>query len=394
MKNYLFYSFKKKLPLFIIIAVIFLSIALLSISTVDFINTFYIDGGERMGYWDTTDAGYLGTIISLFSFMLFLPFFGMNYRYSLKKSDTFRQVAFKERSIRWGEHLTTLITVLIIWTIAYAILVGGLAIKNFSTVAPPPTEYNEYEVIYFNFIYYVPLYFAAIGLATAQYFVSYLLISRSNNFLNSLITLGVGECFLLSIIALPLSFVYESSFSLFGIATNASVFFPISYLEGQFNDLITRGVDIIKEGFFPYEMTTDVIVKNIGFIASWVIFIGTAIVGIVAFIFEKDPSSEWAGKPNTDKPYQEIVYHAGIGVLSGYIVYSSFGLETSPFAIILAYVLISSTYYTIYGLLHRNFKLKLRQTLTLVGVMTFIILCHVAKIIYEVVVTASNVIAE
>ena len=51
MKNYLFYSFKKKLPLFIIIAVIFLSIALLSISTVDFINTFYIDGGERMGYW-------------------------------------------------------------------------------------------------------------------------------------------------------------------------------------------------------------------------------------------------------------------------------------------------------------------------------------------------------
>ena len=94
MKNYLFWSFKRKLPLFVIVGVIFLIIAIVSATDMNFIEAIY--DGER-AYYRNHDSGTLALIIAFFTAMFFLPFFSMNYRYSLTKSDTFRQVACKDK---------------------------------------------------------------------------------------------------------------------------------------------------------------------------------------------------------------------------------------------------------------------------------------------------------
>ena len=96
----------------------------------------------------------------------------------------------------------------------------------------------------------------------------------------------------------------------------------------------------------------------------------------MTFIVEKDPSSEWAGKPDSDKPYQEIIFHAGfatIGLIIGSVMDSVMFL--SMLVSSLFYVIYAASYYTLYGLLHRNFKLKGYQFAIIFGTVgiTFVI---------------------
>ena len=362
MKNYLLLSLKKKIPLFVILLVIFLIIALIAGVNADFIKTTVKEGYY---YHDDGDPAFLGLLIFLFSVVLFLPFFSMNYRYSLAKSDTFRQVGFKEKHIRYGEHISTLLVTLASFTLAFITLVIILVIRNGSAVAPIENEYYRYEVIRFNFIYYIPLYFAAIGFAVLQYFISYFLISRSNNFLNSLIILLVGQGFLTCIPTL-LGHFYFSYYSMFSfVGSIASFIFPIVYLNNQFGSLILSNTNTVV---FSIDSKIEQ-VELIVFIISVASFIAIGVIGLISFLYEKDPSSEWANKPGSDKPYQEMIYHMGSGAMATLI---AMGLITSSDNIViwlvLFYFLFSATYYTVYGLLNRNFKLKLREVLTLVGV--------------------------
>ena len=119
MKKYLFYSFKRKLPLYIIVMVIFLTIALTSFATTSFFADRYYDSYEGVYYsYYGYNSGTLPVLIAYFVILFVLPFFNMGYRYSLAKSDTFRQAAFKDKYLRYYEHLSSLIIVLITFTIA------------------------------------------------------------------------------------------------------------------------------------------------------------------------------------------------------------------------------------------------------------------------------------
>lgn len=381
MKKYLFLSFKKKIPLFVIIAVTFLVIAFVSSSTIDFVARINKEGYY---FYRDRDTGFIGLMIALFITTTFLPFFNMNYRYSLSRSDTFRQAAFKERHIRYGEHLVTLITALLAFTLAFIVLVVGLRINNATTYLPPEDTYFKYELITFEYVWYIPLYFAAVILSVLEYFVCYFFISRSNNFLNSLITLVMGQGFLTCIINIP-SIFFTTVYLVFNhTGSTASIFFPISYLYAQFNPLIYCGENDIAD-LFTFS-SKDVTIGAIQFIAASTLFLGLSGLGIYAFLKEKDPSSEWANKPGSNKIHQEIIFHAGFFAM-GALIACGLAQGSSIVWLILFYSLFGATYYTMYGLLNRNFKLKLRETFTLVGVVLAILAVSIA---YAVVVSINT----
>ena len=364
MQRYLRYSIIRKLPLLIIISVIFMTIAFVSASNVEFVRA-QVDG-EHVRYF-SEDSGIASLIYTFFGTMLVLPFFSMNYRYSLAKSDTFRQAAFKDKSLRYLEHLSTLIIVLVSFTISFLIFVSLAAFRNYHVVyLPENTEQVTYYIAYFKYIYFLPLFFATFVLGICQYFISYFLISRSNNFLNSLMILTLGEAFLGCFIVIPMMLIaYNFSSISFGLE-GATFIYPATYLYKQFNELILSGVNPLAE-YFTLDPYNEVRMETVLFIMSGIVFLLLAGFSIFMFITEKDPSSEWANKPQAPNMYQEIIFHLGFLAL-GSVINMGLHATDSILSIIVYYVLFSSSYYTLYGLLNRNFKLKPYQIIILASV--------------------------
>ena len=357
MKAYLKYSLIKKLPLFIIILATFLVIAFTSASNVSFFASHPRDGYY---YFSNRNTGAEALIYVFFFAMMFLPFFSMNYRYSLERSDLYRQVAIKDRAIRYIDHLSTLIITVVCFIVAYLFLVGILAYRNyFPAYIPEDNEYVTYEQIFFSYIYFLPLLALVVILGIGEYAISYLLISRSNNFLNSLIILTAGQLVLTFALSTIVMF-FDAGHSLVFYGGSSVIFGPY-YLLKAFTDLI-----VFDDYSFQTYLESNRF-ETFYFIASGIIFIGLAALGIVSFILEKDPSSEYAGKPITLKPYQEIIYHLGFGITGTFICAS-----IMPYANFFFYpmylVLFSSIYYTLYGLLRRNFKIKGWQIGLMIGV--------------------------
>ena len=291
----------------------------------------------------------------------------MNYRYSIAKSDTFRQAPFAQKRIRWMDQLSILIVTLIAFTIAFGTYVGVLAFRNF-TVHIPQNVYNGYNYyiysrIVLHYEYFIPLYFMSIILGTLQYAISYLFVSRSNNVLNSTIVLICGEMFLGFYLYILTSGFTEYDFYEIHATNQSSPVLPCSYLVMRFQGSIVHGAE-----FSFYKNYFHMRPEQWAFmIVGFVVFVLVAIVGILAFFLEKDPSSEWAGKSESPKPYQEIIYHLGFGFGGAFLFYS-FGSGSLTLVYVIGFVIFATLYYTLYGTLHRNFKLKPYQWGVLIGV--------------------------
>lgn len=357
-KKYFLLSNLKKLPLYIIMTVTLIAVALISASNINFIRTINTRGYY---YGNNINSGVGVLLYFFFIFMMILPFFNMNYRYSLAKSDTYRQAPFADKTIRFVDHLSTLIIILIGFTIAYATFVGVVAIHNFNTPVPSPNEYFTYELIVFNYFYFVPLYFGCIIGGFLEYFISYFLISRSNNFLNSLLILIFGQGFLACFIMIPMSFVKGLSI-VTPLESGASFLFPPTYLYNLFNGFIVEGTNYYQEhlslDYYPVEF--------FGVIIAGISFVSLGALSIADFILEKDPSSEWAGKVESDKPYQEIIFHLGAFAIMSMISIAMF--HYFSYVDVLFFVVFSSiSYFTLYGLLHRSFRFKSYQVWILVS---------------------------
>ncbi len=338
MKRYLRLSIIRKLPLFVVLSVLLLTVAFTSASNIEFENEYANHYYSLMPRCDVASL-----ISTFFLIMMALPFFSMNYRYSLGKSDLYRQVAFKEKRIRYGEHLSSLIIVCIAYTIALSVQVATLAVRNYVIVEDPN--------FYLYYAWFIPMYFTCLVVGTGLYFISYLLVSRSNVFINSLLVFCLGytffNCINYVVIAYCIRNIGEASFFLQG----PSAIGAISYVAQIFERFICYNVFSLfgngSEWYYAGAFYTCVIE-----------FVLLAVLGIVAFVVEKDPSSEWAGKPDSDKPYQEILFHAGFGTIGLIIGTIMSGSIFSTILSLLFYVVYAASYYTLYGLLRRNFKLK------------------------------------
>ena len=288
MKRFIFGSLLRKLPLFIILTVVFASISIFSSINIDFIIR-YNEIGNGYYFANFNEPGFTGLVVFFFIMMMVLPLFSMNYRYSLAKSDVYRQVAFKSKHIRYAEHLSTLVTVLISFTFAFILLVSILAITNFTAHLNTSVYSPMYGIGYFNYIYFLPLYLAIVILGVAQYFISYLIVSRSNCLRNSIITLLSGQVALLSICIIFYIYmrdIYISSVS-FVLYLGVSVGLPIGWILVIFTPAV-----LYNENWFTtlYSETQNIGYTYFVIIFSAVVFFGLAILGLIVFIKEKDPS--------------------------------------------------------------------------------------------------------
>jgi len=363
MKRYLRLSIIKKLPLFVILSVLLLTVAFVSASSIEF-------KSQNYSYVYSPESGVSGLIGTFFMVMAILPFFSMNYRYSLRRSDLYRQVAFKNNRIRYGEHLSSLITICISFTIALTVMILTLMVKNYILVKNPD--------FYLFYKWFVPMYFVCLVVGSGLYFISYLLISRSNVFINSLLIFCLGYLFINFLVYIPVFYVTANSDVSWYFIEGPTFVGAISYTCKTFDSLICYDRFFIKasETYWEYQITA--------LIMCIVEFASLVALSIVAFVLEKDPSSEWAGKPDTNKPYQEILFHAGfatIGLLIGATMGGS--ILTTIFSV-LFYVIYAVSYYTLYGLLHRNFKLKGYQFAIIFAVVGFSFLAGVVYVLAHI----------
>ena len=360
MKGYVGYSIKNKLPLHIVVFSLFLIFTIVFVSQASFIKSVpsnYYYSYDPVSY--SVEGGYIGLIVCFFLIITFLPFFSVNYRYSVSKSDTFKQVATSDKTFRYIDHGLTLGITLASFSIVFLLMVMMLLVKNNAAVIPSDTAHTRYYKIYYEYAPFLYMYVQCLLFGFMQYAISYFFISRSNNFVNSLIMLVFGEFFLATFGCLISKMCNEDYFFLFGPCANASFLFPMSYIDCRFHYWIVDANASFSDGL--YRMTSSRFEEVYLYIVlSFVLFFSVALLGILAFFLEKDPSSEWAGKPETQKPYQEIIYHLSfgtIGTLIGWYLFESFSPGVIVF-IPLYLVVYAVLYYTLYGLLRKNFKLK------------------------------------
>lgn len=403
-KKYFLINLKQYLVLYIVSFALFAVSAISCVISYSMYNETYIqcvDGVcEAMGGFDLlggiTSGGVLGMLSSplmsmmlvLFILMLIMPLFAMGARYSLTASDTYKQVAQKRNTIRLMNNLTLLLAILVVFSIVYWGMVVGLAIRYANVKLPTPEpaycytdeylfiescSYYVYTKATINFGVFGIMYPVILVLAILQYFISYLFVSRCNRPINSVITLVMGELALALLMFAILKFrdaielnrindiiaqdpekaydehIYDTLISPIMGTGNASVLLPFTFILSYFTPLITGA-----KSQFSDITTAQTVVMSI----SMAIFGALAILGAVAMIFEKDPSGEFAGKPEAPRPYQDIIFHVGalaIGLVIPVL------LSQTLVAILVLDAFAIALYYVFLGIMRRNFKIDLKN---------------------------------
>ena len=374
MFRYILISLKKKLPLFIISLVLFANNAFIIALNVNFLEEI-----NSYGYmYNKPSTGLAFYLVVFMLFMFFLPIASMNYRYSLAKSDLFRQAPYKKNTLRYVEHLTTLGIIILAFTIGFFFMMFATMILNYNAKLPEEVINVEYRLIHFNYGYYVLAYLFLITMGVIQYFISYLFISRSNNVINSLIMLFLGEFVLLFMFFMPVRFFFN-----YNRLYNSSLALPvIAYLE-IFEGLIIYGKPSQTLTFDGFSKET---LGSLLYLLQYIAYALVGILGLVAFIIEKDPSGEYAGKAKTNRPYQDIIFHLGAFVFGSMIC----GLEQSLLYFLVTYVFFLAGYYTFFGLLNRNFVPKLKDIILLVSIALLVLLYSFSLFLHEAIVLGSN----
>ena len=330
MKTYIRHSFISKLPLFIIIIAILFTIALASSGRYDFT------------YPQDFTTAYSAAI---FVIAIILPLFGMSYRYSLRKSDLYRQVAFKHKSIRIADNLLILGVLLISFIITYPILCYTTMVRNYMLVG--------HEVLYYAYL--VPQFFFMFVLIIITYGFSYAIVSLANNVSNSIILLLMIQILFFAAcgtIADLISTDYSS------VSPYTVPFIIPSYFTNViFGSLLTSDEVAISYMFsasydIPNSLVADITIVSL----STTAFVGIGIFGLVKLLVFKDPSSEWAGKAAYKSMLPEIIYHVAFIFSFGYFASTLHIIDSTIFFIFI--VLMISLYYTLYGLMRKNFKLN------------------------------------
>ena len=155
---------------------------------------------------------------------------------------------------------------------------------------------------------------------------------------------------------------------------NSSVTFGPYFLNAKYTGWITVGDKVYNplnsvssRGYEEKMLTTA---------ASFITFFSIAVVGIVAFLFEKDPSSEWAGKPETNNFHQDLLYNLFVGApCTVFLFWFMKGWdETSAGSLPFFLLFYAIIYYTLYSVLRRDFRPKGYQVLSMLATTTFMVM--------------------
>lgn len=406
MKKYLIFSLKRYIPLFVVSFAVcffgFVTVFGASIPT-QVTTTVYI-GGES--YYVPTllgslsiSSGILAMMIPVTIFTMLLPFFANSYRYSMQSADTFYQIGKNKKSIRWVNNLLLLGSFIAIFTAAFMLAIAILFARQAPNIGrpddvvhPEPGSKQVTHYLFFNFGYYVPVYFLIVVFAILNYAISYFLVTRANNLVDSIILLLLGE-FILSIgIMTPIWFsllcqalAYSgdnySAFinETFLIGTRTSCFVsPIAWIIYFFDGLITgtgslfvsQMSDLILDGPATFGLVMSIVCV--------VVYLAVAGFGIYKFLSEKESSGELAGKPVGRDIFQYIIFHMAFGLIGLWIgsLQSLLGgtltaLTNQVFAVVLFISemgFFGAAYYVLFGLLRRNFKMNKKELILFISI--------------------------
>ncbi|MBR0294908.1 MAG: hypothetical protein IJQ67_03245 [Bacilli bacterium] len=410
MKKYIIYTLKRYVPLYAVTFAIFISLLFTFATSVSFqVPT----EGYYYGY--SVDSGILYFAIPLMLFTMILPLFANTYRYSIKSADLFYQTAKGKKSIRYVNNLVLLIMVLLCFTLAYIISIILLFIrelpilgKETSTVVTSTNPYVEvvYDNYFFNFFYYIPVYLLLVIVAILNYAISYFFVTRANNFLNSLITLVLGEgilglglflpSFYIRTVLLPYDVIFYS-FTPLSMSRTACVIGPITLIYTAFNQLITGYGENLwaKDLTHSFSPETDVF-GLIMMIINNLIFIGMGVLGIIYFLKEKEASAEYAGKAPGRDNFQIIIFHVAFGIIGLSLYFTSvvssaigvFGVVTAVISLVSSSIFLAAINYVFLGLLRRNFRLNKKETLILISINVLNLIINIVSFVITMASTA------
>lgn len=323
-------------------------------------------------------------LIFFFIMMIILPIFAMGARYSLTASDTYKQVAQKRNAIRLMNNLTLLLAVLVVFTLVYWLTIMGLGIKYANTPIQEivPNKYYPDERtcnvrIDMHFGAYALMYPFIIIFGAAQYFISYFFVSRCNRPINSIFVLILGEIALAMLLPGVYSLINNIYYTIGSSGDETNVL--VKVLTGMGNSSPILPITFLVQTFDPllfgvkstFDDATKAQLTIVGI--SLGIYLMIAAAGVIFMFFEKDPSGEYAGKPETTKPYQDIIFHIGAFSIGFYVATNLYG------SLVIALVMegiIAILYYVFLGIIRRNFKINLKNLIPYLAISVFnITLC-------------------
>ena len=400
MKRYFLYTLKRYIPFYIISFAVCLSFLITAISSSAVSYDYYTNYVDQYLYGGSTPTmltGLIVTAIIMFAFTSILPIIANKYRYSLQSADLFNQIGSGRKNIRFINNLLLLSAFIISFTLSYIIAVAILGFKEIPNLirGATITEISRYgetiykhsEPFYYNFWYFIPTYFLYLVLGIANYFISYFLVTRANNMLNSIIVLVLGHVILSLVLMTPLyyigffGYIFKND-SLVNSTLNlefmtgskmASFIGPIAIVIGLFSNPFINQESTIASNFKYWD--NSYITPLVFTILAILVFAFVTFVSIVYFLKEDETSGEFAGKPDGRDKLQYIIFNVGVVVIGlWYLMLSSLLLSVSSitslegsisslalFTYIPAVITFGALYYVFHSLLRRNFKMKLKD---------------------------------
>ena len=388
MKNYIKFLLKKYLPFYVVLFAVCISFFFMFLTTD---NNAYVHTTEAEYYISKPSSLLLLFIIPLGLVSIFAPIFANTYRYSIKSVDVFYQTGKGSKQIRLVNNLTLLASILVSYSAAFLIAILVMIFKQVATAGKiVQSEYLVTEYVMFHFGYYFLAYFLAVIVCSVNYFISYFLITRANNPINSLLCLFLGHGILSILFMTPIWYASIISvmfkdlqeFYFAGVLPGTrvpSIIGPIAMIANLFETLIVSGEPL------ELVLSDKEIFSFVLSIASIIIFFVAGGLAIYSFFKEKESSGELAGKPEGRDKLQMIIYHTGAGLIAFWYGIAN-GLISSLLLVnvlttVSSFIMFCALYYVFYGVIRRNFKLKKKDFAILIPVASIYV---VSAILYNV----------
>ena len=393
MKRYIVYTIKRNIPLFAITFAICFSTFLSVYSALPPTLTSYgYDYGAAAVDAFAEGEVYailISSAVILFLMSSILPLFANSYRYSLKSADVFYQIGKGKRSIRFVNNFIVLIAFIVSFSVAFLFGVTVALVKQLPNYGKYPLINDTNETItyylFFNYLYMIPVYLLYIVIGVLNYFISYFLVTRSNNPFNSIITLLLGQAilgvglmtpfWLINILAASSgnSGIYIISESFVPASRTMGMVSPLAYIICLFAPLIAHNT-INPAMFTISEASFNEIFGVVMSILSLVLFFLISAYSVYKFFKEEESSGEYCGRAFGRDKLQYIIFHIGFGIIGLWVI-----MLQSSFSSILIYEFISTIvlliseviflaalYYVFLGILRRNFRINLKGLLIII----------------------------
>ena len=357
-KKYIAYQIKQYLPLMGVILSIF--IVTLIVDLILSARPLGLDYGGNLAI--TYQNPLLATSIASLCLPFFIPLFVFNYKYSIKKADTYVQVPLKGNSLRITNYLLGYLVIVIPYI---AIFLIGTLIILFVQISKNPyaitlmvdgVASDAHITFYYNYGYLLLLLVVTLIFIYIEYsfnaFVAYL----ANNMVDAVIYIVIFFVLRMFIFYAIPAFILSAAdiyVQQFGIYYWGLSFLPMyAIIFSFFNPLITFG-------YVPALGYENVFIDNIYMFSGLIVSISVSLILsiLITFymIYFKDKRKENYGRKRNDTFLDCFIPHLTMALCFVLVYTTKYMGVTLKLTIFLSYLIF---YYCLLALLNKSFKIK------------------------------------